>query len=87
MLTITKISKNKSLLLQHTSDSTEPSVSCAEASQSVLDFWYYDTVKQTLNLVTEHVEEEELKVRQQNSITPTAHTCLGQQLHSRWLCQ
>ena len=48
--------------------STEPYALHAEASQSVLDFstTVIDNIfKQTLNLLIEHLEEEELKVKDQ----------------------
>ena len=60
------------LSAEPTSVSTEPSVSCAEASQSVLVFSVTvikDTNKQTLKCLIEHLEERELKVKHQNSIT------------------
>ena len=59
------------LLAEPQSVSTELSVPHAEASWSALGFSVAvtkDTDKQTLNCLIEHLEEEQLRVKLQNSI-------------------
>ena len=73
---MTKYPRIKALALaEPTSVSTKPSVLCSEASWSVLVFditVIKNTNKQILNCPIEHLEEEEFKVKHQNSISTTS---------------
>ena len=51
--------------------SAKPSVPCAETTWPVLDLWCFkcsNKNKQMLNCLIEYLEEEELRVKPQNSI-------------------
>ena len=73
-------------MAEATSISTKRSVPCAEASSSVLVFSVsvtYTIFKQTLNYPIEDLEEEESRVKLQNSITLEVVTECGIQQPTR----